>query len=159
MSMENGDTTGPADLAQCKQRMAGLKMIHMAMLTGFVMFGFIAYFMTKDKLTHDLAFRDPIAVGACVLAAISIALASQLRGFLCKPVSLGQPTDFKAVWQKYTVFVFVRCALLEGGALLSVGAVFVTNNLLPAIPFAVCAAAFAFYRPTQQEFVELFKLE
>jgi hypothetical protein len=157
--MENSDTTGPADLAQCKQRMAVLKMIHMAMLTGLVMFGLVTYFITKDKLTHDRAFRDPLAVGACVAAAISIALASPLRGLLCKPVSLGQPTDFKAVWQKYTFFVLTRCALLEGGALFAVVALFVTNNLLAALPFAVSAAAFAFYRPTQQEFVERFNLE
>jgi hypothetical protein len=159
MTMENSDTTGPTDLAQCKQRMAVLKMIHMSMMTGCVMFGFLAYFITKDKLTHDLVFRDPIAISAWVVAAISILLASQLRGILCKPVSLSQPTDFRAVWQKYTVFIMIRCALLEGSALFSAVALIVTKNLLPAIPFAICAVAFAFYRPTQQEFVELFKLE
>ncbi len=159
MTTENDDTTGPTDLAQCKQRMAVLKMIHRAMLTGSIMFGFMAYFITKDKLTHDLAFLNPLAVGVWVAAAISIALASQLRGVLCKPVSLSQPTDFRAVWQKYTLFVLIRCALLEGGSMFSVVAVLVTNNILTGIPFAICSVALAFYRPTQQEFVELFKLE
>jgi hypothetical protein len=159
MTMENGDTTGPTDLAQCRQRMAVLKMIHMAMLTGTIMFGFVAYFITKDKLTQDLTFRNHLTVAAWVAAAISVALASQLRGVLCKPVSLSQPTDFRSVWQQYTIFVLIRCALLEGGAMFSVVAVLVTKNILPGIPFAICAVALARYRPTQQEFVELFKLE
>jgi hypothetical protein len=158
MMIEHSGVGGQGDLAaQCRQRMSVLKMIHKSLVAGPVMFGLVVFIITKDRMTFDLAFRNTVTVFACVVAVISVGVASQLSGMVRKAGR--QQTDFDAVWPKYMVFVLMRAAIIEGGALFSAVAVMLTGNILPWIPFAVCAVALAVFRPTQQEFIELFQPE
>jgi len=126
----------------------------MALVSGLVMFGAVGLMIMKGRMTFDFALRNPISVFAGAMALAGLALAFSLKGMMMKPGD--RPADPGVALQKYQVFVLIRAALVEGGALFSAVAVLVTCNILPACLFVVCAVVLVAFRPTQQEFTDLF---
>lgn len=131
-----------------------MKMIHYALVGGLVMFGAVVLVITKGRMTLELAFGNPMLLVAAVAAMGSIALACALKGIVVK--SGGNPAVPGAALQKYQVFVLMRAAVIEGGALFSAVATLISLNVLPACLFAVCAVVLIFFRPTEREFIDVF---
>jgi len=142
-------------LEQFKGRLTVMKLIHLALVAGVVIFGLVVLFIIHAKMSFVPAYQNPVILVAAVLVAGNLAVASALHKFFFK-VS-GLPTDAGAAVQKYQVFFLMRAALVEGAALFSAVVTLITCNILPVCLLAVCAGALAFYRPSQQEFVDLMR--
>lgn len=152
MTNTTPDATGL--LSDFKQRMMSLRMIHLALVMGALMFGAVVMFMKKGHAAPGAAAQNPMIVVAAVMAVLSIGLASAMKGVFRKQV--GTSADSVTTFEKYQVFILVRAAILEGGGLFSAVCALITSHTLPLILFAGCVVALALFRPSQQEFVEMF---
>ena len=153
MTME---TRGMGDqLEQFKGRLTMMKLIHLALVAGVLIFGLVVLVIIHAKMSFVPTYQNPVVLVAVVLVAGNLAVASVLHKFFFK-VS-GPPTDAGAAVQKYQVFFLMRAALVEGAALFSAVVTLITCNILPMCLLAVCAGALVFYRPSQQEFVDLMR--
>jgi len=150
------ETRGMGDqLDQFKGRLTMMKLIHVALVAGVIIFGLVVLVIIHGKMGFVPAYQNPVVLVVAVLFAGNLAVASALHKFFFK-VS-GFPADAGAAVQKYQVFFLMRAALIEGAALFSAVVTMITCNILPACLLALCAGALAFYRPSQQEFVGLMR--
>jgi hypothetical protein len=62
-----------------------------------------------------------------------------------------------AALAQYSVFFFIRAAIVESGAMVALVVTFVKPNILPFILAALCAAVLAILRPSQEELQRLMK--
>ena len=132
-----------------------MKLIHLALVAGVILFGLVVFILIRSKMTYDLQFQNPMIIVAVAVAAVNIAVASALHKVFLK--FSGIPADVGAAAQKYQVFVLMRAAFIEGAALLSAVVTLVTCNVVPACLLALCAGALAVYRPSEQEFDDLLR--
>ena len=140
---------------QFRQRLAVMKLIHLALVAGVILFGLIVFVLTRSRMKFDFTFQNPLFVVAGSLAAINIAAASALHKIFFRVG--GIPADVEAALRKYQVFVLTRAALIEGAALFSAVVTLVACNVLPACLLVLCAGALAVYRPSQREFMDLMR--
>jgi len=140
-------------LEQFRARLTVIKLIHLAMVAGVLLFGLVVILLIYNKMTFDLAYQNPVFIVAGGLAAINIAAASALHKIFFK--GNGLPPDIGAAVQKYQVFILIRVALIEGAALFSAVVTLITYNVLALCLLALCAGALAVYRPSQREFSAL----
>lgn len=142
-------------MEQFKGRLTVMKLIHVALVAGVLIFGLVVLVIIHGKMGFAPAYRNPVVLVAAVLVAGNLAVASALHRVFFKVT--GRPVDAGAAVQKYQVFFLMRAALIEGAALFSAVVTMITCNILPACLLALCAGALAYYRPSQREFVGLMR--
>lgn len=146
--------TAPESLMEFKQRMMVMRLIHTALVAGLVMFGLVVVVISKGRLRLDPSSFNPVVLVSGILTVSGIAVASVFKRFF--RAQADKPTDPVNALQKYQALVLARAAIIEGSALFSAVAVLITRNSLPGIAFVACVIAMLFFRPSQEEFVELF---
>ena len=150
------ETHGMGDqLEQFKGRLAVMRLIHLALVAGVLIFGLVVLVIIHGKMSFAPTPLNPMIIVVGVLVAGNLLVASALHRIFFK-VS-GLPTNAEDAVQKYQVFVLIRAALIEGAALFSAVVTLITCNVLPLCLLAVCAGALAFYCPSQQEFIDLMR--
>lgn len=136
-----------------RARLATLKMIHAALVTGVIVFALVALAITRGRLTTATDFSNPMTAVAAAVSVSSVLLAAALRKVMPR---LGpSPRDIEGSLNRYQGFVLVRAAMVEGGALLATVVLLVTHNAWALVPVLLSAGALAFFRPSQGEFVAL----
>ncbi len=150
-----GDSSGGKDtefmLEQVRMRMKMLQVIHLAMVTGMMIFGAFILFFVRRRLSFELSFQNPL-----ILAAVLLPIGSVIVSFMLKKPALGAPVTPPGVHDilnKYQVYFLIRASIIEGGALFAGVATLVTFNIVPAVMFFAGTVALAFRRPSQQELV------
>jgi hypothetical protein len=140
-------------LEEFKGRLAMMRLIHLALVAGVIIFGVVVVVLIRSRMTFEIAFQNPIVVVAVGLAAANIVVASALHRFFFRVG--GVPANVGAAVQKYQAFVLVRAAAIEGAALFSAVVTLITCNVLPACLLVLCVGVLIVYRPSQREFVAL----
>jgi hypothetical protein len=142
---------------QAKTAFMTMALIHMALISGVVLFGGVVLLQARSRMTFAPDFRNPIILVACVMAVGTILASSVAHSILFRAGTL--PKDVLAAVRRYQVFVLIRAAIIEGGALTSAVAALVTANIVPFGAMVLCALTLILRRPSQQEFVRLIKSE
>jgi len=142
-------TNTPADP---KKFFFTIKLIHLALVLGVVMFGGVVLILTTKQFSFTPSYTNPIILIACLGCIGSLALSFTVFP-ICR--KLKAPGSVSSALQRYQTFCLIRWSMIEGGALLSGVTMFVTRNVLSVV-FFVISAAFLIYRyPSQKEFVGL----
>jgi hypothetical protein len=150
------ETRGMGDqLEQFKGRLTVMRLIHVALVAGVLLFGLVVLVIIRGKMVFTPDYQNPLVLVAAMLVAGNLSVASALHKFFFK--ASGLPADAGAAMQKYQLFFLMRAAVIEGAALFSAVVTLITCNILPACLLAITAGALAFYRPSQQEFVDLMR--
>lgn len=126
------------------------QLIFFALLAGVVMFLGITLFLHADKLVFD---PSDIHVFMYVLLGL-IVMELPLLFILPKPMyaAARKAETFDKQWTQYQTACLVRWALLEGICLFAVVCLFITQNLVFLIPFAVVFAGLLALHPSRQKF-------
>ena len=149
----NGADSRTTDRDQFRARFLTMRIVHMALVAGVVMFGVVALFVVHGRMSSAPSLRNPLCLVAAVLCAATLLASSLIRPPRAKTIS---PVDAGAALGKYQAFCLTRAALIEGGALFSAVAMIVTGNVMPAVLLAVSTAALVLRRPSEDEFSSLF---
>ena len=148
-------TSNPPLAGDIQAKLTILKFIHVALVSGVVMFGGVILLMAHNKISLMPDFQDPFNLVACGVAVVTIVLATSLQNFFFVLNPL--PKEMPAALAQYSVFVFIRAAIVESGAMVALVVTFVKPNILPFILAALCAAVLAILRPSQEELQRLMK--
>ena len=139
------------------QQVAGrfqvLQVIHLALVSGLVLFGGVVLFVKHGKLAFAPSFHDPLYLVAAVLCAGTLFASSVIRPPRAKG---GVPLGVASAIQRYQVYFLLRASIVESGALFSAVVTLVCPNSVPAILFVISAATLAIRRPSRGEFASLF---
>lgn len=161
--MENtmtGESVSDGDrefmIEQVRMRVKMLQVIHLALVSGVVMFGACVLFIVRKRFSFEVSLDDPIVMIAAVLSAGTILTSCLLK----KPGSNAPQThhDVHDILNKYQVFFLVRASIIEAGALFAGVAILMTCNIMPIVVFAVSALALALRRPSERELISLASL-
>jgi len=132
-----------------------MKLIHLALVAGVVIFGAVALAVARTRLTFELALQNPLIVIAALLTASNLAAAAALPRIFFRPG--GAPADLEAAGRKYQTLCLVRSALLEGAALLAAVVMLLTGNVIAAGLYGLCALALVRFRPQLRELLKNFR--
>ena len=134
-----------------RSRLLTMRRIHLALVGGVAMFGFVVFIVTRGKMSFSPALNLPIVIVSIVAAATAVLSATLLHKvyFRASPA----PADAQGAVQRYQTFFLMRAAMIEGGALFSAVATLISSNIVPAGMFVLCAVALAVNRPTEREFI------
>ncbi|MEK9139023.1 MAG: hypothetical protein AAB393_18040, partial [Bacteroidota bacterium] len=143
------------DIEYVKGSLGTMKLIHLALAGGVIIFGVIVLVFTHSRMTLDPDFRNPLCILAGCFAAVAILVSSTAHKafFALVPV----PGGIQGAIQIYQVFFLMRSAVIEGAALFSAVAGLVTANILPVGLLVLCTVLLAIQRPSQHEFTSVMK--
>ncbi len=125
-----------------------ISTIHLAMFMGQLILGLLIYFFIIDPdhpdLTSELAQILQFLVPSVAIVGI---IASRMI-FKKRLIPIKEDAELKIKMEKYREALIIRMALLEGSALFSMVAVFITNNVNYLI-YACCLVVYFIYnKPT-----------
>lgn len=131
-----------------------LKFLHLALLSGQVVFLAVVLILTKGKLTMDFSFEEPIAIVACLLAGITL---FAHRFFFQKLLEKIKASDtLTSKLQQYQSASIVKWGLIEGSTLLCiVGALITKNGILLAIAGVLVVVFYTLKPSREQLFIDL----
>ena len=155
MTSQFGQVSGnSAALMQAvKVKFMVIRLIHLALLVGSLMFGGVMIVISHKQLTTKVT-PDPMLIVAGAMCIASLAGSLVVRQLLKKGGVV--PADPNSILIKYQTICLVQWALIEGAALFSAVVTLLTKNTLAAVFFVICIAFLAFRRPSEQEFLTLF---
>jgi len=132
------------------QRIRMMKLIHLALVAGVLLFAGFVYVQVRDRMTCELRFSNPVFLVAAALVATNMALAMNLKNIMLRQAALGKANVVTV--QRYQVFFIARSAMLEGAALFCAAAVLATKSIMPAILLVLCVAVLIAKGPSVDEF-------
>ncbi|OGV64332.1 MAG: hypothetical protein A2283_15725 [Lentisphaerae bacterium RIFOXYA12_FULL_48_11] len=143
-------------MEQVRMRMKMLQVIHLALVSGVLIFGVCVLFIVRKRFSFEISFRDPMIIIAVVLSVGTILTSCLLK----KTGSTAPQThhDVHDILNKYQVYFLVRASIIEAGALFAGVATLVTCNVVPVVVFASSAMVLALRRPSERELISLASL-
>jgi len=127
-----------------------ISIIHLALVSGIVLFGIVIYFFIADFQQPDT--RSEIA-GMLVYLVPGLVIAGIIASNIIFRVKLNGVIDSDDLKQKMTVYrelLIIRYALLEGPALFALAAIFITNNINFLVYAGLIVILMATKRPTKK---------
>ena len=127
-----------------------ISIIHLALVSGIVLFGIVIYFFiadfqqpdTRSEIAGMLVYLVPGLVIAGIIAS-NIIFRVKLNGVI-------DSDDLKVKMAVYRESLIIRYALLEGPALFSLAAIFITNNINFLVYAGLIVVLLATKRPTKK---------
>jgi hypothetical protein len=104
-----------------------LRVIHLALFTGCLLFLIVGYFIKKESLFFDTSFSDPLSILGVVSLAL-IFVSSFIYMQRLKTMNENDSIDIKK--QKYQAAYILLLALIEGPALFNIVIFLTTNNAI-----------------------------
>ena len=129
-----------------------LSVLHFGLFAGPTLFGILTYFLHLGHWKWDFEFKDDIFIYVIPLVSIlGIVLSNNL--FKKHLSQLSQKSTLKEKLIGYQTFSIIQYAQLEGPALLSVVAAFVTNNLFYITIALILILYLVFLRPSKDKII------
>ncbi len=135
-----------------KAKFTTIRLIHVSLLMGMVMFGGVVMFSSHNRMTTE--FSNPVLLIAAMMCVGTIVVANIVRRVM--PGSRPMPTDPASLIRKYQVICLVQWALLEGGGLFAAVVTMLTGSYFSVGILLVCIAALAYRRPSERDFLSMF---
>lgn len=129
-----------------------IRLIHLALLAGSMMFGGVVFFLSHKQLTAGPF--NPVVIIAGVVCFTSIAGSLFIRKVMQGGGVVA--ADPNALLMKYQTICLIQWAMIEGGSLFCAVIALVTKHAFPFLCFAVCIAFLAFRRPSEKEMIAMF---
>lgn len=133
-----------------------IKIMHFAIALGSMLFFIVANFLNEFKLVSNFDKLDVLDYAALFFVLFCIPASR----FMNKKTYAAFKDDgtIETKIKNYKGRVIVRSALLNGAALVSAAAILLGGNLFPALTFIVAWVFLLSVRPTEEEFINDYKL-
>lgn len=136
-----------------------IKTIHAAFCAAVLLFAVTVFFMVRTRVYFDANFNQDNGLYPLFPIMALFAIFAGIKLFNKHIALVEESADLDSKFAKYQVAFLIRCAFLEGGALMNVSAFLITANLV-----FVLAALFPFFflvkfRPNKAEVVEVLNLQ
>lgn len=131
-----------------------LPILHMALLSGQVMFMAVVYFVANPEMGITLETPFAAALGLFFGGGIMLSMLIWKKRVSNPPLS--GSTQEKL--QHYTTSCLIRWATLEAPALFGLVLMFLTHSLFPIFATLVCMGLFLVARPDQEFFKRVYEV-
>lgn len=139
------------DMDETKKFFLTIRLIHIALVMGLVLFGCITILLNFDKISLTPAFDNLVIIITGVFCIGSIGLSLVIPTIFTKVTPL--PADSRSALMQYQVCSMMRWAVIEGSALFSCVVTLLTTNILSICFFAVSTALLIYRYPSEKEFL------
>lgn len=139
------------------QKLKVLKIIHLGLVAGLVLFFCVASFVVyRDKV------NDPEMAEIFEMAVPLLALMALMAGrFIPKQVlnKIDPNSGLGDKLQRYNVVMIMRCAFIEGAALFSIVTYMITGDVLLQVLAAILIITLGIQHPTKSKLINELRLD
>ncbi len=139
------------------QKLKVLKIIHLGLLTGLVVFFCVVSFVVYNNKVNDPQSAEIFEMVVPLLALMALMASRFIPKTVLNKIDPG--TSLSDKLQRYNTAMIMRCAFIEGAALFSIVTYMITGDVLLQVLAAILIITLGIQHPTKSKIISDLKLD